>query len=125
MLGVLAIALPLAVDTLPSVSLGEAIARAARLDPAYVGALGQVDNAAWARRAARLAFIVPSLEVGVDAANSRNASVERVINAALCRHDGLGHAIADGYLRHMQPGLDLLHDLDRARRAGHDAGAQR
>src|SRR5205807_10329692 len=54
-------------DTLPSVSLGEAIARAARLDPAYVSALGQSDNAAWARRAARLAFIVPSLEVGVDA----------------------------------------------------------
>src|SRR5947207_13584332 len=67
MLGVLAIALPLALDTLPSVSLGEAIARAARLDPAYVSALGQVDNAAWGRRAARLAFIVPSLEVAVDA----------------------------------------------------------
>jgi len=67
MLGVLAIALPLALDTLPSVSLGEAIAHATRLDPAYVSALGQVDNAAWARRAARLAFIVPSLEVGVDA----------------------------------------------------------
>ena len=67
MLGVLAIALPLALDTLPSVSLGEAIARAARFDPAYVSALGQADNAAWARRAARLAFIVPSIEVGVDA----------------------------------------------------------
>src|SRR3989440_3192666 len=67
MLGVLAVAVSLAVDTLPSVSLGEAIARAARLDPAYVSALGQADNAAWARRAARLAFIVPSLEVGVDA----------------------------------------------------------
>ena len=67
MLGVLAVAVSLAVDTLPSVSLGEAIERAARLDPAYVSALGQVDNAGWARRAARLAFIVPSLEVGVDA----------------------------------------------------------
>jgi len=67
MLGVLAVAVSLAVDTLPSVSLGEAIERAARLDPAYVSALGHVDNAGWARRAARLAFIVPSLEVGVDA----------------------------------------------------------
>src|SRR3989440_5949621 len=67
MLGVLAIVVPLAIDTLPTVSLGEAITRAARLDPAYVSALGQVDNAAWARRAARLAFILPSLEVGVDA----------------------------------------------------------
>src|SRR3989440_2871614 len=67
MLGVRAIALRLALDTLPGVALGEAIAGAARLDPAYVSALGQVDNAAWARRAARLAFIVPSLEVGVDA----------------------------------------------------------
>ena len=66
MLGVLAIVVPLAIDTLPTVSLGEAIERAARLDPVYVSALGQVDNAAWARRAARLAFILPSLEVGVD-----------------------------------------------------------
>ena len=36
-----------------------------------------------------------------------------------------GHAVADGHLGHVQPGDDLLHQFDRARRAGHDAGAQR
>jgi len=54
-------------DSLPTVSLDQAIERAARLDPAYVSALGQVDNAAWARRAARLAFILPSVELSADA----------------------------------------------------------
>ncbi|HVH10630.1 MAG TPA: TolC family protein [Gemmatimonadales bacterium] len=63
----LGLAFGLAGDTLPSISLREALERAARLDPAYVNALGQVDNAAWARRAARLAFVLPALEVGVDA----------------------------------------------------------
>jgi outer membrane protein len=61
------LAFGLAGDSLPSISLGEALARAARLDPAYVGALGAVDNAAWARRAARLAFVLPAIEAGVDA----------------------------------------------------------
>ncbi|HEX4629218.1 MAG TPA: TolC family protein, partial [Gemmatimonadales bacterium] len=51
----------------PTVSLEQAIARAARLDPAYVSALGQLDNASWVRRAARLAFVLPSVIAGVDA----------------------------------------------------------
>jgi len=54
-------------DTVPTVTLGEALARATRLDPDYVRALGQIDNAEWSRRAARLAFIVPSLTAGLDA----------------------------------------------------------
>jgi outer membrane protein TolC len=53
-------------DTLPRISLGEAIRRSARLDPDYVRALGQIDNAEWGRRAAMLAFFVPSLELGLD-----------------------------------------------------------
>jgi outer membrane protein TolC len=51
----------------PTLTLGEALRRATRLDPDYVRALGQVDNAEWSRRAARLAFIVPSLTAQVDA----------------------------------------------------------
>ncbi|HZI21607.1 MAG TPA: TolC family protein [Gemmatimonadales bacterium] len=66
-LGLLTLTVQLAADTLPSVSLSEAIERAARLDPAYVSALGQMDNAAWTRRAARLAFILPSIELGLEA----------------------------------------------------------
>jgi outer membrane protein len=53
-------------DSIPRITLGEAIRRSARLDPDYVQALGQIDNAEWGRRAAMLAFFVPSLEVGLD-----------------------------------------------------------
>ena len=53
-----------AADTLPRITLTEALRRAARLDPNYVRALGAVDNAAWARRAAMSAMILPSVTVG-------------------------------------------------------------
>ena len=48
-----------AADTMPRITLTEALRRAARLDPNYVRALGAVDNAAWARRAAMSAMILP------------------------------------------------------------------
>lgn len=54
-------------DSLPRVTLNEAISRATRLDPNYVRALGQVDNAEWGRRAALATFILPSLSVSIDA----------------------------------------------------------
>jgi outer membrane protein TolC len=54
-----------AADSIPRISLGEAIRRSARLDPDYVRALGQIENAEWGRRAAMLAFFVPSLELGL------------------------------------------------------------
>jgi len=57
-------AAPLEQDSLPRVTLSEALARAAQLDPNYVSALGQVDNAAWARRNAFAVFILPSVTVG-------------------------------------------------------------
>jgi outer membrane protein len=53
-------------DSLPRITLGEAIRRSARLDPDYVRALGQIENAEWGRRAAMLAFFVPRVEVGLD-----------------------------------------------------------
>ena len=117
MLGVLAIALPLAVDTLPSISLGEAIERAARLDPAYVSALGQADNAAWTRRAARLAFIVPSLEIGVDASKYSSPFV----------NPGTGQPGTSAVTTHVTAGYELLSvrkiaDL-AATDAGHEAAA--
>lgn len=59
-------ALP-AADSVPRVTLDEAIQRAARLDPDYVRALGQVDNAEWGRRAALAVFILPSLTASIDA----------------------------------------------------------
>ncbi len=53
-------------DSVPRITLADAIQRSARLDPEYVRAVGQIDNAEWGRRAARLAFFIPSLELGLD-----------------------------------------------------------
>ncbi|MEO8294059.1 MAG: TolC family protein, partial [Gemmatimonadota bacterium] len=53
-------------DTLPRVTLNDALQRASRLDPNYVSALGQVGTASWGRRAAISAFILPSLTVSLD-----------------------------------------------------------
>ncbi|MBA3553787.1 MAG: TolC family protein [Gemmatimonadales bacterium] len=53
-------------DTVPRITLDEAIRRSARLDPDYVRALGQIEDAEWGRRAARLAFFIPSVAVGLE-----------------------------------------------------------
>jgi outer membrane protein len=53
-------------DSIPRISLDEAIRRSAHLDPDYVRAVGQIENAEWGRRAAMLAFFVPSVEFGLD-----------------------------------------------------------
>jgi len=58
---------PQATDSLPQVTLVEALQRAARLDPNYVAALGQVDNAVWARRNAFAVFILPSVTLSTTA----------------------------------------------------------
>ena len=58
---------PQATDSLPQVTLVEALQRAARLDPNYVAALGQVDNAVWARRNAFAVFILPSITLSTTA----------------------------------------------------------
>ena len=55
-----------ATDSLPRITLAEALRRSTRLDPDYVQALGQIDNAEWGRRAAMLAFFVPTISVGLD-----------------------------------------------------------
>jgi len=55
-----------AMDSVPRITLGEALRRSTKLDPDYVQAVGQIENAEWGRRAAMLAFFVPSLEVGLD-----------------------------------------------------------
>ena len=52
-------------DSTPRITLAEALRRSARLDPDYVRALGQIEDAEWGRRAARLAFFIPSVELGL------------------------------------------------------------
>ena len=54
-------------DSLPRVTLRDALQRAAQLDPNYVAALGQVDNAVWARRSAFSVFILPSISLATTA----------------------------------------------------------
>ncbi len=54
-------------DSLPTVTLAEALRRATGLDPNYVAALGQVDNARWARRSAFAVFLLPAVGVETDA----------------------------------------------------------
>jgi outer membrane protein TolC len=53
-------------DSLPTVTLAEALERSARLDPNYVAALGRVETAAWGRRAALVTFIVPAITLRAD-----------------------------------------------------------
>jgi outer membrane protein len=60
-------ATPLQGGAPPRVTLDQAINRATRLDPDYVRALGQVDNAEWGRRAALAVFVLPSLTASIDA----------------------------------------------------------
>src|SRR6266571_1369695 len=57
-----------AADSLPTVTLAEALRRATGLDPNYVAAVGQVDNAEWARRSAFAVLILPSITLGTDVA---------------------------------------------------------
>lgn len=58
-------------DSLPQITLADALQRAAHLDPNYVAAIGQVDNAAWARRNAFAAFILPAVNLGLQAVRSK------------------------------------------------------
>src|SRR5881397_335514 len=58
---------PGADDSLPVVTLAEAVRRATGLDPNYVAAIGQVDNAVWARRSAFSVFVLPSITLATTA----------------------------------------------------------
>lgn len=53
-------------DTLPVVTLREALQQAVRLDPDYVRALGTLNNAEAARRTARLVFLLPTVSASAD-----------------------------------------------------------
>jgi outer membrane protein TolC len=64
-------ALQAAPDSIPVVTLREALQRAAGLDPFYVSAVGQVDNAVWARRNAFAVFLLPAI---TGDANARRTS---------------------------------------------------
>lgn len=54
-------------DSTPVVTLAEALERSTQLDPSYVAAIGQVDNAVWARRSAFSVFVLPSVTLSTTA----------------------------------------------------------
>jgi outer membrane protein TolC len=54
------------VDTLPVVTLDEALREAVALDPGYVAAVGLLENAEWGRRAAMLVFLTPTVTANAD-----------------------------------------------------------
>ena len=64
---------PPAPDSLPVVTLAEALRRATGLDPNYVAAIGQVDNAVWARRSAFSVFILPAVTLTTTATRNTPA----------------------------------------------------
>lgn len=66
-----AAASPAPADSLPQITLAEALQRAAQLDPNYVAAVGQIDNAEWARRSAFSVFILPSVTLNADIARQQ------------------------------------------------------
>lgn len=53
-------------DTVPVVTLAEALRASVRLDPGYVAAVGALDNAEWVRRAAWSAMVLPSVTVSTE-----------------------------------------------------------
>jgi len=48
-------------DSMPVVTLTEALASALAVSPDYVRSVGQLENAEWGRRAARLTFFIPTV----------------------------------------------------------------
>lgn len=55
-----------AADSMPAVTLAEALERGVRLDPGYVRALGEQNDAEWSRRAALAALVLPSINLSTD-----------------------------------------------------------
>src|SRR5688572_20365290 len=55
-----------AADSLPRITLAEALAQGVRLSPDYVRSIGSISSAEWSRKAATLAFIIPSVTAVTD-----------------------------------------------------------
>ena len=79
-----------------------------------------------ARHDAALEIDHLDLDMRMDAPDGGHPPLQRIVGGALeTDRAGFGHAVGDGDLAHVHLLVDALHHLDRAGRAGHDAGAQR
>jgi outer membrane protein len=65
-LAVLAALVLAAPDSLPQVTLADALSRGAGLNPGYVAAIGLRNDAEWSRRAALAALVLPSISISTD-----------------------------------------------------------
>jgi outer membrane protein TolC len=54
-------------DSIPQITLEEALRLSAQVDPDYIAALNRIGDAEWASRAATFAFVTPSLNVSTSA----------------------------------------------------------
>lgn len=53
-------------DTLPVITLADALERSVRLNPDYVASLGSVAETEWSHKMARVAFLVPAVSASLD-----------------------------------------------------------
>ena len=64
--------------------------------------------------------------MGMNASDGGDPALQRIVRRALkADRAGFGHAVGDGDVAHVHLLVDAPHHLDRAGRAGHDAGSQR
>ncbi|TPW09004.1 MAG: hypothetical protein FD127_4282 [Acidimicrobiaceae bacterium] len=90
-----------------------------------VAATAVLARHAWRAVLAGLRVDDAHLDLVVLASDGLALALERVVRRGLREHRaGLGEPVADGHLGSVHLVDDLLHRLDRARRTGHDSGAQ-
>jgi outer membrane protein TolC len=98
-------------DSIPRLTLTQALEAAAMLDPNYVAALGEIDNARWVRRSAYAVFVLPSVSVST----SLTKASEQFFNLGT---GGLTNQLVDGRI---EASYDLfrggakIYELIRAR----------
>src|SRR6266481_82696 len=79
-----------------------------------------------ARHDASLEIDNLDLDMGMNAPDGGDPTLQRIVRRALkADRAGFGHAVGDGDVAHVHLFVDATHHLDRAGRAGHDAGSQR
>jgi len=98
-------------DSIPQVTLAEALEAAASLDPNYVAALGEINNAKWVRRSAYAVFVLPSVSVST----SLTKASEQFFNLGT---GGLTNQLVDGRIEasyELFRGGAKIYELMRAR----------
>ena len=100
-------------DSIPRVTLADALRLSLRIDPSYVSASGGIDNAAWQKRSTRSRFFVPSLalqttvtEFSTEIFNVGTGIPTRILDVAWTLCEGMGlsphvtHEFRPGDVRH-------------------------